>query len=198
MLALFLYSCHSGKATFRKEIEAHRLAYKADFLKESRSPFYHKEKELDYLRFYPADPVYQLRATFTASPEAKPFDMATYSGSTKPFVKYGTLQFQLKGQSLELAVYRNMRLAKIPAYQDYLFLPFKDRTNGEATYGGGRYIDLKRSDIKEGYFLLDFNKCYNPWCAFSDGYNCPIPPLENHLDVAIEAGEKKFGREPSK
>jgi uncharacterized protein (DUF1684 family) len=81
----------------------------------------------------------------------------------------------------------------MPQYKDYLYLPFKDFTNGESTYGGGRYLDFKMSDIQENQtIIIDFNKAYNPYCAYSDGYSCPIPPSENHLQVFIEAGEKNI------
>ena len=78
-------------------------------------------------------------------------------------------------------------------YRDYLFIPFKDLSNGEATYGGGRYMDIRMDDIKNGELMLDFNKAYNPYCAYSDGYNCPVPPVENHLETEVNAGEKSFG-----
>ena len=194
IITVLLSSCATNQRAFQKEIDTHREAYKKDFLETSRSPFYEKEAELEYLRFFPATKTYRVTAQFKQTPDAQPFDMATYSGITKPFVKYGTLHFTIKGQPIELAVYRSLRLAKIPAYQNHLFIPFKDITNGESTYGGGRYIDILTTDIKNDKLLLDFNKCYNPWCAFSDGYNCPIPPSENHLDVAILAGEKNFGK----
>ena len=80
----------------------------------------------------------------------------------------------------------------MPGMKDHLFVPFKDWTNGEESYGGGRYIDLKTGDITDGKITIDFNKCYNPWCAYSDGYNCPIPPVENHFELKIEAGEKMW------
>ena len=63
------------------------------------------------------------------------------------------------------------------------------------SYGGGRYLDLRMKEIEGDKIYLDFNKAYNPFCAFSAGYSCPIPPKENHLKVAIEAGEKNFVRE---
>jgi len=77
-------------------------------------------------------------------------------------------------------------------YADYLFIPFTDNTSGNESYGGGRYLDYKISDIKNNKLLLDFNKAYNPYCAYTTGYNCPIPPAENDLKVAIKAGEKAF------
>jgi uncharacterized protein len=77
-------------------------------------------------------------------------------------------------------------------YKNNLFLPFKDHTNGEESYGGGRYINLYTTDIQDGKIEIDLNTCYNPWCAYSDGYNCPIPPKENHLEMEVRAGEKNF------
>jgi len=78
-------------------------------------------------------------------------------------------------------------------YKNYLFLPFTDATTGVETYESGRYIDLQTGDIKNNQVVIDFNKAYNPYCAYVSGvYNCPIPPRENHLPVAILAGEKRF------
>ena len=75
-------------------------------------------------------------------------------------------------------------------YKDYLFLPFTDPTNGVTTYGGGRYLDLMIPATK--VVQLDFNKAYNPYCAYSGNYSCPIPPEENHLEIEIKAGVKKY------
>ena len=107
-------------------------------------------------------------------------------------MQFGVAKFEVAGQALTLNIYQNLRLIKDSLYRDHLFLPFKDLTNGESTYGGGRYLDFKQGDIQNGILILDFNKCYNPWCAFSDGYNCPVPPVPNHLEIAIEAGERNF------
>ncbi len=179
----------------KKEVKTYREKYKADFLKEEHSPFYNKKEDLKYLQFYKPKKKYRVECTFERTPKEESFDMATYSGKTKQFVKYGTLSFHLNGQDLQLAVYQNLMLKKMEKYKEYLFIPFKDLTNGETTYGGGRYFDIMISDIKENQLTLDFNKCYNPYCAFSDGYNCPIPPQENHLDIQIKAGEKMFAKD---
>ena len=184
------------QVAFAEEIEQHRHHYKEDFLKDERSPL--QEEDLPYLNFYPAKEAYKIQAAFTRTPDAKPFDLATYSGITKPYVQYGTLTLPFQDSVISLAVYQSLRLAKLPMYKDYFFIPFKDLTNGEDTYGGGRYMDVKISDIEEQTLTIDFNKAYNPWCAFSDGYNCPIPPVANHLEVAIEAGEMNFGKEKKK
>ena len=79
-------------------------------------------------------------------------------------------------------------------YKNYLFLPFTDATTGVETYESGRYIDLEINDIKDNLVIIDFNKAYNPYCAYTTGYNCPIPPAENDLHIAITAGEKAYGK----
>ena len=185
-----------GDPAFAKEIKKHRKHYKKDFLKEDRSPL--EKQDLKYLRFFDANKKFQVTCHFEETPDSKPFELATYSGMTKPYRKYGNLTFEIDGQKYQLAVYQSLRLIKIPAYKDYLFIPFKDPTNETTTYGGGRYMDIKKTDIKENKLILDFNKAYNPWCAYSDGYNCPIPPLDNHLEVAINAGEQNFAKEKKK
>ena len=181
-------------STFAAEIEKHRKHYKEEFISEPRSPL--TVKDTAFLDFYPANKGWKVAARFTSTPGAESFDMPTYSGRTAQYRQFGTLQFEKDGASFTMSIYQNLRLLQMPEYKDYLFLPFKDPSNGEATYGGGRYIELRFGDLieKEGQttLMLDFNKCFNPYCAYSDGYNCPVPPRENHLLVSVEAGEKLF------
>jgi uncharacterized protein (DUF1684 family) len=178
--------------SFTESVEKFRVAYKAEFLSSSNSPL--KKKDLKHLRFYPADSTYRVKATFTRTTDAQPFQIPTYSGIQKEFVQYGELHFELHGKPEKLAVYKSIATTQIAGYQDYLFLPFKDLTNGKESYGGGRYIDLKVGELSEGTYNLDFNRSYNPYCAYSSGYNCPIPPAVNHLKTKIEAGEKAYGK----
>ncbi len=175
---------------FVADIERHRTEYKADFLTNTRSPL--TAADTAFLDFFPANPAYRFSARFERTPQATPFELPTYSGQKRDYVQYGVLKFEVAGQTQSLHIYQNLRLVKDSTYRDHLFLPFKDLTNGEATYGGGRYLDFRQGDIRDGILSLDFNKCYNPWCAFSDGFNCPIPPAANHLEIAIEAGERNF------
>ncbi len=174
---------------FKKSIKKHRKLYKKAFLEEN-GPL--SKKELKYLDFFAPNINYRVSATFKRTPDEKPFEIPTSSKVTKKYVKYGELNFALNGKEYRLNIYQSLTLRKMPQYRDYLFLPFKDLTNGKLSYGGGRYLDLKLGDLKTGTVMIDFNKAYNPYCAFSDGYSCPIPPKENHLDVEIIAGEKKF------
>ncbi len=178
---------------FENVIETHREAYKKEFLITPNAPL--EADDLSFLRFYEPDSAYRIQAVFVTTPESKPFEMLTYSGVRKPYVKFGELHFVLAGKAQTLAVYQSLDLRKMPQYRDYLFVPFKDLTNAHETYGGGRYLDFRMGDIQGKQCTLDFNKAYNPYCAYSAGYNCPIPPRENHLIVKIEAGEMDFGKE---
>lgn len=178
---------------FRGEIMAYREGYKEKFAHSAKAPI--PESDFKYLRFYEPDSAFRVTAKFTPSPGSAPFDIPTYSGNKKEFVKYGEFSFNLKGQPYTLSVFRNLTLAGIPIYKNHLFILFKDLTNGDETYGGGRYLDLYTTEIHNSLFVLDFNKVYNPYCAYSEGFNCPIPPRENHLNVRIEAGEMNYGKD---
>ncbi len=188
-LLLFSFSATAQKS-YAKTIKKHRKAYKKDFMSNDHSPLL--KKDLKSLHFYKAKENYRVTADFELTPDAEEFAMATVSGVNQAYIKHGTATFVIEGQTLQLAIYKSLRLAKMPQYRDHLFMPFNDETNGNETYGGGRYLDLKMGDIKDGKVVLDFNKVYNPYCAYSDGYSCPIPPAENRLNAAIEAGELQF------
>jgi len=190
LLLLALPLLPQAQSDYASQIEAHRQQYAQELLAQPNPPL--DSAGITQLSFFPPDAVYRITADFERSPDAKPFAMATYSGDTQPYLQYGTLSFRLQDTLLRLAAYQDLRLIRLPQYRDHLFIPFKDATNGGASYGGGRYLDISRKDIKEGKLLLDFNKAYNPYCAYSDGYACPVPPVENHLPVRIEAGERKY------
>ena len=98
----------------------------------------------------------------------------------------------MDGKEQELNIYQSQDFDRDPTYKDYLFLPFTDATSGQGSYAGGRFLDVLTTDEKEGTMLIDFNKAYNPYCAYSGRYSCPITPKENHLTVAIRAGVKAY------
>lgn len=117
------------------------------------------------------------------------FGMKTSTEREPKYQPMGILHFTLEGVEEQLTVYRNIDLSRLDGYRNYLFVPFTDLTNGESTYGGGRYLDLEGplgSTVE-----LDFNRAYNPYCAYGGAYSCPIPPEENHLEVAVRAGVLK-------
>lgn len=151
-------------------------------------------KDFHGLEFYPINLKFRVSATFTKTPEAIPFDMALSSGRTREYVMYGITKFEIDGKVFTLPIYQNTFYRDHPEheYGQSLFLPYTDYTSGDGSYGGGRYIDIEQSDIVENTLMIDFNKNYNPYCAYSTGYNCPIPPEENDLLIRIEAGVKEF------
>ncbi len=142
------------------------------------------------LDFYPISEKFIVKATFVKARKQKSFKMKTSTSRTPMYSKYGELHFELEGKQMVLNVYQNIELSKKPGFKDYLFLPFLDLTNGETTYPGGRYLDMRIP--KSNTVIINFNKAYNPYCAYNHKYSCPIVPRENDLNIAIEAGVKKF------
>lgn len=177
---------------YATRILAHREAYKKEFLEDENSPL--SKRELRFLRFYPPDSNYVVDTRFTRLHDTIGFDMQTHNGVIKRYVVFGRVDFILQGQEQHLFVYQSEKLRNKAGFEDYLFIPFTDETNYKETFGGGRYLDFRMNDIQDGFLTIDFNKCYNPYCAFKEGYSCPIPPKENDLKIAIPVGEKLFGR----
>ncbi len=145
------------------------------------------------MRFYAPDESWSITADFEPVKNAPWFPMNTSSDKTKMYRQFGKISFIIKNERQTLYIYQAQALLQNPEYWDHLFLPFMDATNGAETYETGRYLDLRLQDIDNNKVMIDFNKAYNPYCAYGLGkYNCPIPPKENRLKIAINAGEKKF------
>ena len=164
---------------FQKELNAQYGNPEKSSLREAA-------KDFTAHQFYPIDLKYRVEADLLRYDNEPFFKMKTSGHKTPEYRKYGLLKFQIDGKAYELTILQNKKMMSNPMYKDYLFLPFHDLTNGETTYGGGRYIDIRIPDGDK--MVVDFNQAYHPYCAYTDGYNCPIPPAENRLDVAIEAG----------
>ena len=175
---------------YEHDIEKHRKNYKEEFINHPRSPI--TAADTGFINFFPANHSWNIIANFTETPDSKAFELPTYSGLTRTYRQYGILDLHHKGIDFTLSIYQNLGLMKNNAYENYLFLPFTDSSNGETTYEGGRYLDFTTGDIHNNTLHVDFNKCYHPYCAYSDGYNCPVPPAENRLKIEIHAGEKMF------
>ncbi|HVF82162.1 MAG TPA: DUF1684 domain-containing protein [Flavisolibacter sp.] len=152
-----------------------------------------KGQDKDHMQFYQVDKAYKVTANFKAADKAGWFTFKTSGKQPKVYKLYGTLSFVIGNEPCRLNVYQSQDLMTNEAYKNYLFLPFTDATSGKETYASGRYLDVTTDEIKNNKVLLDFNKAYNPYCAYVSGvYNCPIPPKENALPIAVKAGEKSF------
>ena len=138
------------------------------------------------LAYYPISPAYRVPATLEPDPEGGStiILLPTSLDETRPQRKVGTLRFRLQGEPLALTAFADVNARTM----DRLFVPFGDLTNREETYGGGRYLDLTRTPT--GLYDLDFNRAYHPYCVYNIGYECPVPPPENRLQVSIPAGER--------
>jgi len=151
--------------------------------------------QVQFLDYFPVDKAYQVTADVTLLIGEETFKMPTYDGTSNPYKRYAILNFTLNNKPYQLTVYQSAALFQNPQYKNHLFLPFLDLTNGQESYSGGRYIDLSTEDIINGKATIDFNTAYNPYCAYSNGYRCPVPPQENILETKIMAGEKAFHKQ---
>lgn len=167
------------------ELAEHRRA-KDEFFKSSHnSPLNHGDRHgfegLDYF-----DPRPDLVFTVPLEPgDRSEIRVPTSDQREKVYTRVGTVGFEVEGTPVRLTLYDT-------GHAGY-FIPFRDSTSGYSTYGAGRYLDIDSKD--DGIVTIDFNLAYNPSCVYSDGYSCPFPPMENWLEVPIEAGEKMY--EPS-
>jgi len=150
-------------------------------------------KDKEFISFFPVNEKYRMNCRFERTMNSPWFRMESSGPIKKNYRVYGIIHFTMYDTDVVLNIYQSQDLMTTKQYKDHLFIPFTDATSGEETYESGRYIDLEIKDIINDKVLIDFNKAYNPYCAYVSGkYNCPIPPSENRLVVAIRAGEKVF------
>lgn len=143
-----------------------------------------KKDALLPLRYYPVDPAYSVPAALKLAEERPVFEMPTSTGTLRRYELVGSIEFTLQGQPMRLGAFIEEGSPNV----DNLFVPFADLTTGTETYSAGRYLELHRTS--SGYYTVDFNTAYNPYCAYNSQYECPFPPPSNRLKVAIRAGEK--------
>lgn len=190
LLATSRMSAQGLEAAWLDSLSAYWSRINAAYGDSAHSPLLPKDRQTftELERFAP-DARFKVMAVFRPK-KGKPFGMKTTTDRVPQYEAIGQLRFTAAGRKERLTVYRNIELSKKPGYADYLFVPFTDLTNGEETYGGGRYLDLQ-GPLKN-QVELDFNRAYNPYCAYGGRYSCPIPPAENHLELRVEAGVKAF------
>lgn len=188
LFVVLLQSCNGqekrkvlGESEFQREMNA-------KFKDASESPLTKKGlKKFKGLDFFKIDDKYKVVAKLKKTPNAPIFDFPTTTERVAAYKKYGELSFVIDGKEFELDIFKDEFPS--PAYKDYLFLPFLDLTNGKTSYKGGRFVEVLTTDENgDGTITIDFNKSYNPYCAYSDRYSCPITPRDNYLDIEIKAG----------
>jgi uncharacterized protein (DUF1684 family) len=141
------------------------------------------------LSYYPINPELRFRAKLNRYASPNKIRLGTNTGEIRSALRYGYFDLQVGNSNCRLNVYK---LEDAPDLGASLFIPFRDATSGKETYGAGRYIDIKENT--SGIYDLDFNRAYNPFCAYNIEFSCPLPPAENTLKVPIRAGEKKYSK----
>ncbi|MGC4039506.1 MAG: DUF1684 domain-containing protein [Flavobacterium sp.] len=188
ILNLSLLNAQEAKIETSKEFQEN---LNKEYANRNESPLTDEDfKSFKSLDFYPISDTFIIEAKFIRTANEKSFKMKTTGSRLPEYVKYGELAFNFNGKDFKLNLYRNIELSKKPGFEDYLFLPFSDLSCGKGSYIGGRYLDMRIP--KGSTMIIDFNKAYNPYCAYNHKYSCPIVPLENDLDIEILAGVKKF------
>jgi uncharacterized protein len=158
------------------------------FRSRTNSPFIEEDRRtFKNLNYYEPNLDYHIKAQVSKLDKQDTLLMALTSGSYEPYLHYGVAAFVVEGQAQRLELYKKLSGES----KDQLFVPFTDKTNGFETYGGGRYLDVP---FEEGdkTVILDFNRAYNPFCAYNPDFACPVPPKENRLKIVIPAGEKSY------
>ena len=175
------------KAQSEQEVISLRADKDSFFRNDIDSPIPSSQRSnFKRLKYFPPDDGYRVNPKLERFDTPKPIMIATSTGTRQAYLRYGSFTFEIKGRSLKLTVYKS---AEDP-YARSLFIPFSDETSGRVTYAAGRYLDLEEQGGDD--YVLDFNMAYNPYCAYSEEYTCPIPPAENNLSVRILAGEKNY------
>lgn len=205
---IFLVSCGQGKKyhdndkveSVSSDLVANILKYQKkqneSFKDPDTSPLPDKyRKDFEGLDFFEPDTSYVVKARFVRTPDAVPFMMPSTTDRQTQEVVYGIAHFALNGKEHKLEVYQSLDLMDDEGFEDYLFLPFLDDTNGGETYGGGRYIDLSIPENDGSTLVIDFNKSYNPYCVYNKKYSCPLVPRQNYLNTMVNAGMKNFKKE---
>lgn len=172
---------------------ADRKAKNEDFRTEN-SPLPPEEWEhFPGLKYYEPSETYFIKAVLDVA--AKPDTVqiaATQSNDVRTMLRYGVFRFTVDGKACTLTAYKHTGPAAV-RYPTLLFVPFQDETTGNETYHAGRYLDVEMQTGTTEYYL-DFNRAYNPYCAYNESYSCPLVPSENILPVAIRAGEKNYDK----
>jgi uncharacterized protein (DUF1684 family) len=164
------------------DLDAFRAEKDEFFGGHPQSPLTREQrKDFHGLQYFPENDALRLEVKVEEFESKQKFEMQTSTGDVQIYEKFGKFTFDVDGEQAELTIYRS---------EHGFFLPFVDILAGKETYPAGRYLDPE--PLPGGYFIVDFNIVYNPYCAYNEMWSCPITPAENRLKVAIRAGEKLF------
>ena len=185
-------ACTSGPpppvatGSYDADIRAWRTAKDDEFKHAAASPIREEQRAaFQGLPYFDIDPAFRVPASLVEEQSDPPIvvQLPNSANQLEQKVRVGTLQFSLNGAAYKLTAFAE----DIGAIRR-LWVPFRDATSGDSTYGGGRYLDLDRNAT--GHYDVDFNRAYHPYCVYNVDYVCPVPPRENTLPIAVRAGER--------
>ncbi|MEX1000781.1 MAG: DUF1684 domain-containing protein [Crocinitomicaceae bacterium] len=189
---LFLFNCcfflwGYGQDSYFATIKKFQQELDEHYQNKDTSPLSEKERrKFKGHRYFQIDSAYRIVANFERIPHPDTIVMPTSAGTEKVYLRYANIRFSIQGVACKLVAYQSLNSLNATDDQKQLFIPFTDETSGKKTYGGGRYLDIL---IPKGdTIIIDFNRAYNPYCAYTTGWFCPLPPKENSLNVSIKAG----------
>lgn len=186
-IAVFFFKSKTDGHSYSGKIADIR-AKKERYLKHSESsPFNQLGVQFRPIAYFPINPEYRVRATLEKIKKTQRLTLPNSDGTTAVYQKYAYAHFSLRNRKLKLLILKQIGFGDL---SNIYFLGFSDETSGKESYGGGRYIDLEMGD--SSHVIIDFNLAYNPYCAYTDKYVCPLPPKENILPIKISAGEKDY------
>jgi uncharacterized protein len=188
VIVLYSFQGSQNDPAYMDEINKERED-KDRFMKTSGdSPFAKNRDAYTKLNYFPIDPKYRIIADLVPIENKKLVTLKTNDGKEERYQEYAYAEFDLDQFHNKLVIYEMIDMGP---FRGKLFLAFGDATSANETYGAGRYLDVTKTPGSTT-ITLDFNKAYNPYCAYIDTYSCPLPPPENILNVAIRAGEKNY------
>jgi uncharacterized protein (DUF1684 family) len=189
IVAIVLYSFQGGNdGTYIEEITKEREDKDRFMRSNVESPFAKMKDQYTGLKYFPIDSKYKFIADLTPIENKKLVTLKTNDGKEERYQEYAYAEFDLDQFHNKLVI---LEMIDMGPFRGKLFLAFGDATSANETYGAGRYLDVQKTP-GSATITLDFNKAYNPYCAYNSTYSCPLPPAENLLNASIRAGEMSY------
>jgi len=180
IIGIMFYSL-SGSESYAETVKKQRDTFLKNLMSEDDSPIA-SLKDFSGIKYFEADKNFIIDADFKAESAGQGMILMTDSTQTE-IKKAGTATFSLNGKTFTVNVFDE---------GEHFLFPFRDLTSGKETYGGGRFINIPKDNLKDDKIEIDFNNAHNFYCAYNESYICPIPPKENFIDAEVRAGEKKY------
>jgi uncharacterized protein (DUF1684 family) len=188
-IIFYTFNNTSSNENYSRVIRKIREQKDKDFKYANSSPLTEEQKQkFQVLDYFMPDEKYKVQATLVLTQNDSVYKYLTTTNEIRRFYKYAYLDFSIDNNPQRLILLKSAEAG----IAQYYFLAFKDLTSGTETYGGGRYLDIDKP--KSNTVEIDFNKSYNPYCAYNDLFSCPMPPDENNLSIRILAGERVYGK----